>query len=203
MQTKGINPAASLRGDVSPLVEAYFDLNRLKQLYRQGWLKRGIAPGYCESVAEHSFGVALLALFLVDACFPHLDRDRVLRMALLHDFGEIYAGDLTPADGISDEEKHRLEARSVARVLSKLPGGEVYISIWDEFERGESAEARLVRQIDRLEMALQAGVYERQGLADLGEFFASAEQAITWPELRRILDEVLALREQRFIEHLE
>lgn len=194
MQTKGPNPAASLRGDVSPLVEAYFELNQLKQLYRQGWLKRGIAPGRCESVAEHSFGVALLALFLVDACFPHLDHDKVLRMALLHDFGEIYAGDLTPADRVSDEDKHRLEARSVTRVLSKLPGGEAYLAIWDEFERGESDEARLVRQIDRLEMALQAGVYERQRSADLGEFFASAEQAITWPELCGILDEVLALR---------
>ena len=119
---------------------------------------------------------------------------KVLQMALLHDFGEIYAGDLTPADRVDSEDKHRLEAQSVTRVLAKLPGGQVYLALWDEFERGESAESQLVRQIDRLEMALQAGVYERQGATGLDEFFDTAGQAVKWPELRGILDEVLRLR---------
>jgi|GEM_PF-5917177 len=57
MQSKGMNPASMLHGvAVSPLIEAYFEMNRLKQLYRQGWLQCGIVPERCESVAEHSFG---------------------------------------------------------------------------------------------------------------------------------------------------
>ena len=142
--------------------------------WRQGWLRRGIPERRCESVAEHSFGVAVLALFLVDAHFPELDRDKVLRLALLHDFGEIYAGDLTPGDAISSEEKHEREATAVAQVLGKLPNGAEYTALWQEYETGATPEAQLVRQVDRLEMGLQASVYERQGLADLSEFYASA-----------------------------
>lgn len=199
MQHKTQDPTSSLNNGTTaplnePLIEAYFELNRLKQLYRQGWLQRGIAPARCESVAEHSFGVTVLALFLADAHFAHLDRDKLLQMALLHDFGEIYAGDLTPADGVSREEKHRREAESVTRVLTKLPNGPAYLAIWDEFERGESAEAQLVRQLDRLEMALQAAVYEGQEAVGLDEFFETADQAIEWPALRDILGRVLALR---------
>ena len=69
---------------LSPLIEAYVEVNHLKQLYRRGWLQRGIPAERCESVAEHSFGVAVLSLFLLDAHFPTLDRIKVLQMALLH-----------------------------------------------------------------------------------------------------------------------
>jgi putative hydrolase of HD superfamily len=195
MQIKAPIPVSCLQGrSASPLVEAYFEFNHLKQLYRQGWLRRGVPLARCESVADHAFGVAVLALFLADAYLPGLDASRVVRMALLHEFGEIYAGDLIPADGVSPGEKHQLEERSVIRVLEKLPRGASYIALWEEYERGESPEAQLVRQVDRLEMALQASVYEYQGLVDMSEFLASAGQAVSIPQLRALLAELLALR---------
>lgn len=177
-----------------PLIEAYFEFNHLKQLYRQGWLRRGIAPEQCESVAEHSFGVALLAMFLAEAYFPYLDTNKVIRLALLHDFGEIYAGDIVPADGISPAEKMRQEQEGVVRVLAKLPQGERYLALWEEYEQQHSPEARFVRQIDRLEMALQASVYEQQGLADLSEFFDSVREFLSEAELQAILRELEGLR---------
>ena len=176
-----------------PIVETYFEFNHLKQLYRQGWLRRGVPPERCESVAEHSFGVAILALFLADAHFAGLDREKLLRMALLHDFGEIYAGDLIPADEVGVEEKHRREAESVTGVLGKLANGPAYVAAWQEYERGESAEARFIRQVDRLEMALQASVYQHQGLVDPSEFLASAERAMSAPELAEIVAQLQAL----------
>jgi putative hydrolase of HD superfamily len=179
---------------LSSLVEAYLEFVHLKQLYRQGWLRRGIPERQCESVAEHAFAVAVLALFLVDAHYPDLDRDKVLRMALLHDFGEIYAGDLTPADAVPPEEKHRREADAVAKVLGKLPKGAEYVALWQEYEARATPEAQLVWQVDRLEMGLQASVYERQGPADLSEFYGSAREALSMPELRAVLDEAEALR---------
>jgi putative hydrolase of HD superfamily len=182
---------------LSSLVEAYLEFGHLKQLYRQGWLRRGVPERQCESVAEHSFGVAVLALFLVDAHFPDLDRDRVLRMALLHDFGEIYAGDLTPGDTVPPEEKHRREANAVAEVLGKLPSGAEYIALWHEYEARATPEAQLVWQVDRLEMGLQASVYERQESVDLSEFYASAREALSAPELRAVLDELEELRRGR------
>ena len=189
--------AASELGRLSPLVRAYVEWSQLKQLYRQGWLRRGIRPEQCESVAEHTFGVALLTLILVDTHFPEVDREVALRMALLHDLGEVYAGDLTPADRVPIAEKHRRERSSVVRVLGELENGQEYIALWEEYERGDTPEARLVRQVDRLEMGLQAYLYERQEGADLSEFYASVREGLNLPALSRLLGQVEKLRESR------
>jgi putative hydrolase of HD superfamily len=87
-----------------------------------------------------------------------------------------------------------LERHAVLQVLHKLPRGADYLALWEEYERGASPEAQFVRQIDRLEMALQASVYEHQGLADLSEFFTSVEQALAAPALQAILHELKTLR---------
>ena len=192
MQTKAPNPNDLLSNKtISPLIEAYFEFAQLKQLYRQGWLKRGVPPERCESVAEHSLGVAVLAMWLARAVFPELDGTRLLSMALLHDFGEIYTGDLIPSDAVDADEKHLRELKSVQQVLGKLPHGEDYLAVWEEFERGESPEACFIRQVDRLEMGFQAAIYGLQGLVDPAEFIQTTEQALSDPELRQIFAELV------------
>ena len=193
MKTKAPPPRAQRSETASPIIQAYFEFVHLKQLYRQGWLLRGIPAERCESVAEHSFGVAVIAMLLADAHFPDLDGRKVLRMALLHDFGEIYAGDIVPGAGITPEEKHQLEKESVTQVLGGLPHGQEYLALWEEFERGTSPEARFIRQIDKLEMALQASVYEHQNLGDLADFYRSAGAAISSPTLKTLLTELQEL----------
>jgi putative hydrolase of HD superfamily len=195
MEMKADNPVTLLKDlNLDPVIRAYFELCQLKQLYRQGWLRRGVSRERCESVAEHSFACAVLATWLAQAYYPELDLSKVLRMALLHDFGEIYAGDIIPVDAVEAEEKHRREAGSVAQVFGKLPGGAVYLSLWEEFERNETAEARFVRQVDRLEMGLQAGLYALQGLVQPDEFLASARQALDDPRFSSLLEAVEAIR---------
>jgi len=190
MESRADNPISLLDGkDLNPILLAYFEFNHLKHLYRQGWLRRGVPKERCESVAEHSLGVAVLACWLADAHYPDLDICKVLRMALVHDFGEIYAGDIIPQDGISPEQKFRLELDSVRRVFSRLPAGDQYLTLWQEFEAGESPEARFVRQVDRLEMGLQAAVYTRQGFPNMAEFFTSAATSLTDPVLQNLLSE--------------
>jgi putative hydrolase of HD superfamily len=114
----------------------------------------------------------------------------IVRMALLHDLGEVYAGDIIPSDRVSESEKHQREAEAVRKILSRLPDGQGTIQLWDEFEAGLSPEARFVRQIDRLEMGLQAAVYQRQGLIAGDEFFDSARQATVDPDLAVLLGEI-------------
>jgi putative hydrolase of HD superfamily len=195
MKTKAPNPIYSLNGScISPIIHFYFEFVHLKHLYRQGWLARGIPENRCESVAEHSFGMAVLAMILSDTMFPDLNILKVLRMVLIHDFGEVYAGDIIPEHQISPEEKHQLEQDSLKRIFATLPNGDEYIKIWDEFEQGLSAEAQFVRQIDKLEMALQASVYEHQQLNNLAEFFQSAKSAISSPELLEILNQLESLK---------
>jgi putative hydrolase of HD superfamily len=190
MRTKSENPVHLLEGESPPdLLRFYFELNHLKGLYRQGWLRGGVEESRCETVAEHSFATAVLALVLA-AASPALDAGRVLELALVHDLGEIYLGDITPADGIEPLEKSRLEAEAVRRVVENIPGGERILGLWLEFEAGESPEARFVCQIDRLEMGLQAGIYSLQGENGMGEFFASASQALSDEPLVFLLEEM-------------
>lgn len=181
--------------NLHPIIQVYFEFTHLKQLYRQGWLLHGIERARCESVAEHSFGVAVLGLLIADAYFPELDPCKVLRLALLHDFGEIYAGDIVPSLGVAPEEKERLERESVAGVFGRLPQGEAYLQLWEEYEAGATAEARFVKQLDRLEMAMQAHVYEHQGLGDLAEFYESARLAMNDPQFVELLDALIKNRD--------
>ncbi|BAY80805.1 metal dependent phosphohydrolase, HD region [Calothrix parasitica NIES-267] len=195
MKTKADLPINFLQGkDTLPIIEAYFEFVQLKQLYRQGWLHNGISLENCESVAEHSFCLALLALLFADEYSTELDTAQVVRMALIHDLGEIYAGDFTPTDNIDKKDKYNLEKQSVTKVLEKLPNGFKWIALWEEYEIGESAESQFVKQLDKLEMVLQASVYEHQGFADLSMFFTSVNKSLSSIELKLIFSKLKELR---------
>lgn len=168
------------------LVSAYSRAMRLKRLFRQGWLKRGVAESVCETVADHSFGVALLVLLVPGR--PDVDRARALEMAVVHELGECYAGDITPVDGVDAGEKHRLEEASLLRVLDGHPERDRLAALWREFEDGRTPEARLVRQLDRLEMGFQAASYRSEGSAGMEEFLESARRSVGDPGLRRSLE---------------
>ena len=194
MECKADNPVNLLdRIDLHPIIRAYFEFNQLKNLYRQGWLNRDVPKERCESVAEHTFGVAVLACFLANASYPHLDIGKVVSMALVHDFGEVYAGDITPRDGISPGEKHRRELDSINHRFASLPDGERYVALWQEYDAGQTPEAGFVRQVDSLEMGLQAAVYANQGFDNMSEFFESASRLLKDTQLQDLMTEVASL----------
>ncbi len=175
----------------NPIVRFYFEVYALKSLYRQGWLRQGVPREKAESVADHSFGTALLGFLIAEQYFPELDSSKVMRMGLMHELGEIYVGDITPHDHVLLEEKHKLEKDGVVRVLSWLPRGKEYVKLWEEYEARETPEAKFVKQIDKLETALQAEVYRYLGYEGLEEFFGdSTRKQITDPKLIEILDEL-------------
>ena len=180
-----------------PLLAAYVEINHLKQLYRQGWLRAGITREQCKSVADHIFGMVMLAWLIMDGgVSPKVNREKVLRMVLAHELGEIYAGDIIPGDQVAPDEKHRLEQAGLQRVIGRLSTGYEFAALWDEFEAGISDEARLVRQLDRLEMALQALVYEKQGYdsSSMSKFYWSAQQVVGDKDLVVLLNWVIAKR---------
>lgn len=141
----------------------------LKDVARAGWLRVGVT--HPESVAAHSWGVALLALL---RCPPHLDRHKLLAMALLHDLAEVRVGDLTPHDGVSREEKHARERAAMEAMLAHRPD---LIALWEEAEAGVSEEARLLKNLDRADMGLQAERYRTHG-HDVSEFLGSAASGL-------------------------
>lgn len=201
MVTKAAGPDESmaLGGGADPVLASYYRLMRLKRLYRQGWLKRGVPREICESVADHSFGTAILALLLAGGAGIHEPADaegadpaRLALMALVHEMGESYAGDITPVDGVSREEKHRLEEAAIVRALAGLPDADWFLSLWKEFEAGSSPEARYLRELDRLEMGLEAALLHAEGFPGMEEFFASARRSVADARLRDMLEEAIA-----------
>jgi putative hydrolases of HD superfamily len=198
MITKSIGPDELLALDpgADPALASYFRLMRLKRLYRQGWLKRGLPEELCESVAEHSFGTALLVLLMAGKAgsggeLGKIDSGRAALLALVHEMGESYAGDITPVDGVGREEKEALERKAILRALEGHPDREWLLSLWEEFEAGTTVEAKFVRQLDRLEMGLQAALQEAEGFPGMSEFYESARRTVVEPRLRSLLEEAI------------
>jgi putative hydrolase of HD superfamily len=137
-------------------------------------------------VAAHSWGVAALVLeYLPD----DLDRSKALIYAILHDLPEVRTGDLTPGDvarlGL---DKAALEARAVEGLAAVLPRGARLAGWIRDYEDQADPESRFVRQLDRLDMALQALAYHEAHGTDVIEFFDSADPVITHPTLRAVFD---------------
>lgn len=155
------------------------DALALKDVLRQGWVDRG--HPHPESVAAHSWGVSWLVLALLPA---ELDRERALIYAVIHDLAEAWVGDLTPRDGVPVDEKHAREAQAMQELTTAL-GRPDLLEQWVAYEAQADDEARFVKQLDRLDMALQAHRYRDQ--LDPTEFYASAAAGITDPRLRALL----------------
>ena len=118
-------------------------------------------------------------------------------MAQVHEIGESIIGDIPQsADSpLSADLKHRAEAAAVERLTTPLGSvGQEYRRLWDEFEAGETVEARLVRAADKLEMLIQAREYEAVGFRCLEEFWAHPANRRHFDEFP-LVAEILALVE--------
>ena len=184
------NSELVLEDNSNKVIEAFFEILSLKNLFRQGWLKNGVERKFCESVADHSFSTAMLAWLLAEEYFPNLDTSKIIKYSLIHEIGEIYAGDITPDDNTTDIEKFKLEFVSVKRVFDKLTNGEKYIKLWEEFEHSKNKEAKFVKQIDRLEMAFQAHFYENTLDMNLQDFKDSAKKVLTEEILKELSESI-------------
>lgn len=181
-------------------------LTRLKQTRRTGWVDTHV-PQPSESIADHSHRVAVAALVLAQLD-PTLDRAALVEMATVHDCGEALVGDVTPADiargtnGVSARGKHAAElhaAQHYDALLEEAGGRPAFAQLWTRFEDGTTPEAAAVRQLDKLEMILQAVEYERLYWGTpqqvvLDGFFASTRGVFVHPVIKRWADQILASR---------
>jgi putative hydrolase of HD superfamily len=162
---------------------------RLKQIPRRGWVTKAGIKG-AESVADHSFRVGLAAMILSDLL--KLDTLKAVRIALIHDLAESSIGDLTPDEVKEGLDKSSMEEEAMVRILKDLPEQiqPLYLEAWREWVDGESSEARLVREVDAFEMALQAEEYARSGFdrSRLAEFKRFASERIKGGVVRGLLE---------------
>lgn len=143
------------------MTDLYEEIYNLKKLLRKGWVVRNAASDRSESVAEHIFSACVLALEIMAKEKLDLDQEKVLKMIIYHEIGEIDVGDITPLDNVSTEEKHRRELECVKRVAGEAHRPEI-LDIWLEFEENKTSEAQFVNKIDKLDAVLQAEIYATQ-----------------------------------------
>jgi putative hydrolase of HD superfamily len=167
------------------LAGIYDAILRLKVLKRTGWLERGVVDA--ESVAAHSYAVALLSMILAD--IRGLDAEEAMRIALIHDLPEAFIGDLTPGEKEGMRGLREREIGAIMEMAKALPSraSEKLIEAWRKYSEGSSEVARLVRDVDKLEMGLQALSYIRPGYPGAWEIYESALREIRDPELRELL----------------
>ena len=134
-------------------IDFIMEMDRLKAVLRQN---RTPSAGRRENTAEHSWHLALMGLVLEDQSPVSVDRAKVLSMLLLHDVVEIDAGDTFAYDEDGHDDKAQREEAAADRLFGLLPNdqGEELRGLWDEFEAGQSPEARLARALDRLQPIL-------------------------------------------------
>ncbi len=111
----------------------------------------------CENDAEHSWHLALMAIVLAEHSNEPIDVLKVVKMVLIHDIVEIDAGDVFMYDTLKSHDNTDEERLAANRIFGLLPKkqAEDFITIWEEFEAGETNEAKFARSMDRLEPLLQ------------------------------------------------
>ncbi|WP_200796769.1 HD domain-containing protein [Alkalispirochaeta americana] len=197
--TKPPGEETPLLDRLDPLLDRLEQLAWLKEVPRTGWVLRGVERP--ESVADHSWGTAQLCLLLAPA---GVDRFRAVAMAVVHDIAEVETGDIprrasADAQPLSTVRKEQLEEAALERLCRDgldVPGG---ISpdlasvgeLWREYARGETETARFVRDMNLIDMCLQAVVYER------GRRYDPEENQQAFPDYPR-LEEFFATSRSRF-----
>ena len=109
-------------------------------------------------------------------------------MAICHDVAEVRVGDITPHDGVDQDDKVAMETEAMMDIASKLPQGERMLELFQEYEMGVTPESRFLKLCDKLDMALQSYVYQSRTEVDLSNFRITASKLVVehgFPNLLR------------------
>jgi len=136
--------------------------------------------------------MAIMGMVISD--LQNYDSEKIIKMILLHDLAESKIGDHTP-EQLSKEKKNKLENNAFDEIIKDLPNliKLQYLQIWQEYQENNSLESKIVHQIDKLEMALQAKIYEKDGYSKdkLDSFFESARIDITDIKLKELFTKII------------
>lgn len=124
------------------------EIEKLKQVLRK---TKPVGLNRYENSAEHSWHVTLSAMMLKDYANEEVNIDRVIKMLLIHDLGEIDAGDTIVYASENTAVKTE-EAEGIERILTLLPDGKgaAFLELWQEFEAGKTPDASFAKAIDRI-----------------------------------------------------
>jgi len=179
------------------LLELFKKLSKLKDTPRIGWPLAGVGKTETEDVAQHSFDVISISLLLAEELKKResqLNLEKILLMACIHDWSEALTGDLPypAAEYLRNKEaKEKMEFRAAQDVFADSKN---LLQIWEEFTKGQSLEAKVVKAADYLSILVQAIQYMERGYfsADIQKLWENVKQDLDpltdeFPELKEIL----------------
>ncbi|OGH16841.1 MAG: hypothetical protein A3C22_01035 [Candidatus Levybacteria bacterium RIFCSPHIGHO2_02_FULL_37_10] len=176
-------------------------VGKSKRLLRSGFVREQVVNP--ESVAEHSFRTGVIAMVFSDKVGNNLNKDKLIKMALIHDIGEIITGDVVVQRGeIIDlalrDSKEEQERIGIKEIFDQIQEGEIYAEIFEEMIARKSPEAKIFWQFDKLELALTALEYEEEQNKQLDEFFLDANTHMKEPLLKVILSQIIKSRKKEY-----
>lgn len=150
------------------VIEFYVLANKLKDVVRTGWKDWGVKRFRVESIAEHIYGVQMLAVAMCNEFKYDIDISKVITMLALHEVEETIIGDLTCFQ-ITREEKQKIGREAVIKAFSKLTNADSLKQLIFEFEERKTPEAQFAYFCDKLECDLQAKLYDEEKCVDLNK----------------------------------
>ena len=167
------------------VLKYYVLCNRLKDVIRTGWKDWRVERERVESVAEHIYGVQMLALAMHSEYKYDVDIFKVLFMLAIHELEEIIIGDLTLFQ-ITKEEKEELGHEALEKVLKDLLEGDTIKELIKEFDARKTKEAIFAYQCDKLECDIQSKLYDEEGCVDLSN--QEGNKTFDHPRVQALLD---------------
>jgi putative hydrolases of HD superfamily len=222
--TTTISSLSSLK--ITAAIEFATLVGRLKSTPRTGWVRRNV-PQY-ESVADHSWRVAILSFLLLGNNDSNqnsingtaIDIGKVIQLALVHDLAECIIGDITPEDNVLKIDKQRMEHDAMIQITKLLQvaisdtttkeeanvlNNNVLMKLFNEYEERETIESIVVKDLDLLDMILQADEYERRyPNIDVSDFFIGTPPSkFQIPHIRHIANRIHEQRNHRHVKHIQ
>jgi len=142
---------ADMAGDVSEALRFIVEIDKMKSIRRRSLTYDG---SHYENDAEHSWHLAVMALVLERYASRPVNMERVLKMALIHDLVEVYAGDTFAFDAAATAGQKEREALAADKIFSMIPEGAALRALWEEFDEGKTADAAFAASLDRLQPLL-------------------------------------------------
>ena len=159
--------------------------DKLKNLIRTGWKDWNVKSNRLESVAEHIYGVQMLAIAMASEYNYDINLSRVIMMLAVHELEEIFIGDLTLFE-ISSEEKDKIGHEAIEKVLSSLANKDEIKSLIIEFDERKTNESRFAYYCDKLECDIQSKIYDEKDCVDLNH--QSNNKSFNDPEVQKLLN---------------
>jgi putative hydrolases of HD superfamily len=188
--------------DTTAVLNLLLHGNQLKRTPRTGWVQRGVAGA--ENVAAHSFGVVYAVLVTAPLVGVPINLEKALAMAVLHDLPEVLTTDIpTPAWRYLPPDIKTSVERGVMHEIVGVGAVETAVAPqllawWEELHAAQSAEALLVHDVDKIDMFLQALVYQQQtGNRQLAEFWTKPF-TFHYPEIQALYEELRNRQQQSF-----